>query len=219
MHDGLAVSLVHVGKSYDGGGKPLNVFEDITLGIKPREFVAVLGPTGSGKTTLLNLMTGMDKPVKGTIYVQGVNITKLQESELGKFRLRNLGVVHQCNTLIGDMSVSENVELPLVLLGVDKTTRRSVVAKLLKALGLTAVADRNSSVLSVGERQLVGIARAFASNTDIVIMDEPTECLDPTTTDIVMSVARSSNLFEGKTVIVTTHNRSVATMASRIVHL
>ncbi|RLI04878.1 hypothetical protein DRO26_03755 [Candidatus Bathyarchaeota archaeon] len=214
----LAIVLEHVKKFYDGYVKPIKVFEDVNLKIRKGEFVAAVGPTGCGKTTLINLIAGFDHPQNGNIYVEGVNITKLKEDEITVFRAKNIGVVFQLHNLIPNLTVQENVELPLVLLGVDREVRKRRVEEVLKQTWISHHSDRKVATLSVGECQLVSIARALAPNPSIILMDEPLECLDALTTDMMLAFFKGE-VFRRKTVLITTHKKKVIQLAERVIHL
>ena len=220
MHtqNNLAIALRHVKKVYDGGCKPIKIFDDINIEVRRGEFVAVIGPTGCGKTTLINLIAGFDVPQAGNIYVEGVDITKLHEREKTVFRAKNIGVVFQVHNLIPTLTVYENVELPLVLLGVEKNKRRKRVEELLEHMFMGGYANRKVSTLSVGECQLVNLARALISNPKILLMDEPIEYLDPLTTDTLLAFLKGE-IFRKKTVLLTTHKRKVAKIAERTLYL
>ncbi len=216
--DSFAVVLRHVKKVYGGGCKPVKVFDDINLEVKRGEFIAIIGPTGCGKTTLINLIAGFDTPQAGNIYVEGVDITKLREKEKTLFRAKNIGVVFQVHNLIPNLTVYENVELPLVLLGVKKWEREKRVKELLEHMFMAGYIDRKVSTLSLGECQLVNLARALVSDPKIVLMDEPIEYLDPFTTDTLLAFLKGE-IFKKKTVLLTTHKRKVARIAEKTLYL
>lgn len=219
MPSEVAISLAHVKKSYNGCDKPVNVFDDINLQIRKGEFVAVIGHTGCGKTTLINLIAGLDHPLSGEILVEHIQVDKLSEDALSKLRAKMLGIVFQVQNLIPDLTVYENVELPLVILGLNGKAREARVTETLNKVGLANLADRRVRTLSVGERHMVAIARALVADPPIILMDEPTEHLDPLTTEAVLTLLKSSNVLRGKTVLVTTHSRRVTQTAERVIHL
>ena len=213
------IRVEHVRKIYNSGkGKTVEVFKDLNLETYRGEFLAVVGPTGCGKTTLLNLIAGFDKPQSGSIYVDGVKINSLPDDELAKFRSRKFGVVFQSNNLIPSLTVFENVELPLALNGVGKSTRRRKVEEILDAFWLKSYADRRVSTLSVGERRIVCLARAMALDPEIILMDEPTDFLDPFTVDLIIASLKGK-MMEGKTIIATTHHGRLSREANRTIRL
>ncbi len=219
MSDDFVVRMEHVKKTYNGYAKKINIFTDISFQLKRGEFVAVVGPTGCGKTTLINLIAGLDRPESGNIFVDGVNITKLDDNKVAELRGRKIGIVFQIHNLLPNMSVYENVELPLGIQGVNGEERKSRVNEALETANVSSYAQRKITTISVGERQMVAIARAIVTHPDIILMDEPTEYLDPFTTDMVLAFIKSSNILKGKTVLVTTHRSKVTKAAERVTAL
>lgn len=218
IQNDFAIILKHVKKIYGEGCKPVKVFDDINFEVKRGEFVVVIGPTGCGKTTLINLIAGFDVPQTGSIYVEGVNITKLHEKEKTVFRAKNIGIVFQLHNLLPNLTVYENVELPLVLLGVKKWEREKRVKELLEYMFMSKYLDRKVSTLSLGECQLVNLARALVSNPKIVLMDEPIEYLDPLATDTLLAFLKGE-ILKKKTVLLTTHKRKIAKIAEKTLYL
>jgi putative ABC transport system ATP-binding protein len=212
------IELEHVRKVY-ASPESREVFSDVNLRVASGEFVAVYGPIGSGKTTLANLIAGIDRPTSGSIRIQGVETTRLSDDELADLRAQGIGMVPQVQNLLGELTVFENVEIPLYFLKLDKESRRSKVNEVLKRMGITSDAERNVGALSVGERQMVTIARALVSDPSILIMDEPTESLDPMMSDVILELLRGDNLTQGKTIFVTTHDKKITNLASRIVRI
>ncbi|MFH1328977.1 MAG: ABC transporter ATP-binding protein [Candidatus Bathyarchaeota archaeon] len=219
MPSEIAIDLKNVQKFYKGSGEVIKVFEDVTFSIKNGEFVAIIGPTGCGKTTLLNLIAGLDRPKAGEISVKNTDITKLHGDKLSNFRAKNIGLVFQINNLIPNLTLKENLEIPLVILGMKKDLRKARINDVLKTTGLAHAADRQPATLSAGEKQIAAIARAITSDPEIIVMDEPTEYLDPFTTETILTLIKSSNTLRGKTLLVATHSRKVAQAAERILHL
>jgi len=219
MSDDFALRVEHVKKTYNGFAHKINIFSDITFQLKRGAFVAVVGPTGCGKTTLINLIAGLDRPESGNIFVDGANITKLPDNKVAELRGRKIGIVFQVHNLLPNMSVYENVELPLSIQGVNGEDRKSRVKEALELANVSSYAQRKLTTLSVGERQMVALARAMVTHPDIILMDEPTEYLDPFTTDMVLSFIKSSNILRGKTVLVTTHRSKVTKAAERVIYL
>jgi len=219
MSDDFALRVEHVKKTYNGYAQKINIFSDITFQLKSGAFVAVVGPTGCGKTTLINLIAGLDRPESGNIFIDGVNITKLPDNKVAELRGRKIGIVFQVHNLLPNMSVYENVELPLSIQGVNGKERKSRVKEALELANVSSYAQRKLTTLSVGERQMVALARAMVTHPDIILMDEPTEYLDPFTTDMVLSFIKSSNILRGKTVLVTTHRSKVTKAAERVIYL
>jgi putative ABC transport system ATP-binding protein len=180
------------------------------------EVVCIVGPSGSGKTTLLNIIGGLDKPDTGVVIVDGVDVAKLSEAELTKFRLFKVGYVFQLYNLIPTLTVLENVELPMYLAGVSKDIRRKRAVELLEIVGLERYADKTPDMLSGGEQQRVAIARALANNPAVVLMDEPTGALDTENTRKLIALVKKLNRELGQTFIIATHDILVARECTKI---
>jgi len=180
------------------------------------EVVCIVGPSGSGKITLLNIIGGLDKPDTGVVIVDGVDVAKLSEAELTRFRLFKVGYVFQLYNLIPTLTVLENVELPMYLAGVSKDIRRKRAVELLEIVGLERYADKTPDMLSGGEQQRVAIARALANNTVVVLMDEPTGALDTENTRKLIALVKKLNRELGQTFIIATHDVLVARECTKI---
>lgn len=215
----FAVELKHVKKSYGEGERTQEVYTDLHFQLLHGTFVAATGPIGCGKTTLVNIFAGLEKPSSGSVVVHGQDITQLEEDEMAAFRAKYIGVVPQVQTLIPELTAYENVELPLKFAGADKEARRRMVEAVLDRVGITGEVDRIVGTLSVGERQMVSVARALVNNPPILLLDEPTEALDPLMSDVVLSLLRGDNLTAGKTIFVTTHDRRVTDLSKRTLRL
>ena len=197
----------------------VRVFENLNIKVDKGEFVAFTGPTGCGKTTLVNLITGFTRPTRGRILVDGTEITRLSNDEMAEFRAQRMGVVFQTSNLIPDMTVFENVELPLAIRGERKGRRKESVMEALKMMGVLEFADRSLSTLSVGEKMRVEIARALVTDPPILIMDEPIENLDSLSKEYVLMLLRGGHCIQGKTVIVTSHSSKMINTTSRVIRL
>ena len=213
-----AVETEHLRKVFSNP-QPREVFADVDLEIQQGEFVAALGPVGSGKTTLINLIAGLDRPTSGSIYIHGIETTRLSENDLASLRAAKLGLVPQVQNLLDELTVYENVELPLFFLKLNRESRASRVAQVLDRMGISSEAHREVSELSVGERQMVSIARALAPDPSTILMDEPTESLDPLISEVILELLRGDNLTNGKTIFVATHDRKIINLASRTVRV
>lgn len=213
LHDRYAIELKHVRKSYgEEGGE---VYSDLHFQLLRGTFVAFVGPIGCGKTTLINLFAGLDRPTDGTIFVQGEDITRMDDDSLAAYRGKNIGLVPQVQTLIPELTVYENVELPLHFRGVDRDDRRRRVDEVLEKVGVKGEAKRVVGTMSVGEKQMVSFARALVSDPPILLLDEPTEALDPLMSEVLLGILRGDNMTAGKTIFVTTHDRRVTDLAKR----
>ncbi|OWK36669.1 ABC transporter ATP-binding protein [Fimbriiglobus ruber] len=206
-------------KSFSRGAERIDVLMDLNVDVDRAEFVALMGPSGSGKTTLLNLIAGLDTPTEGTIQIGGQEISAMSESELARWRTRNVGFVFQFYNLLPVLTAYENVELPLLLLPLSSAQRRQQVEN---ALGLVGLSDRmrhRPGQLSGGQCQRVGIARAIVTDPTIIVADEPTGALDAKSADDALNLLDLLRVQLDKTIIMVTHDPSAAGRAQRIVHL
>jgi putative ABC transport system ATP-binding protein len=210
------VRTINLSKVYRRGKVDVPALNDVNLQVLAGEIVGIMGPSGSGKTTLLNLIGGLDKPTRGKIFVDGVDITTLGERELADYRLRKVGFVFQFYNLIPTLTALENVEVPLALLGVPKAERWERALNLLRMVGLEARADHKPDELSGGEQQRVAIARALANNPSIVLADEPTGDLDSKSALSLMKLVKDLNERNGQTFIIVTHDPIVAERCTKI---
>ncbi len=215
---GGAVNLQHVSKVFTGP-QPKEVFNNFNLHIEDSQFVALVGPVGSGKTTLLSLIAGLLRPTTGHIYVQGVDITALSEPSLSEIRSGTVSLVPQVQTLFEELTVYENIELPLIFQRLGGAERRFRVEQNLERMGISSDADRKVIGLSVGERQIVAISRALSQDLPILLMDEPTESLDPLISELVLEALRGDNLTKGKTIIAATHDKKMMELAGKTVRM
>ncbi|MBD3413386.1 MAG: ATP-binding cassette domain-containing protein [Candidatus Aminicenantes bacterium] len=178
MENNHIIKIKDLVKIYPMGMRKLTALQDINLSIKKGEFTGVVGPSGSGKTTLLNIIGALDHPTKGYAEVLGHKIESLTDTKAAKLRNQNVGFIFQSYNLLPIYSVYENVELPLLLLDMDKPKRREMVKEALDWLGILDKIDSKPSQLSGGERQRVSVARAMVKRPEIVLADEPTANLD-----------------------------------------
>jgi putative ABC transport system ATP-binding protein len=211
-HDGF-IRLRDVSKIYTRGKQPVRVLDRVELDIAQGSFEAIMGPSGSGKTTLLNLISGIDRATQGTVSVADKDLTSCSEDELAPWRLRHIGFVFQFYHLVDVLTAFQNVELPLLLMGFSKKERARRVDTALGLVGLLDRRDHYPNELSGGQEQRVGIARAIVTDPTIVVADEPTGDLDRDSAESVMALLQTLNREHGKTVIVVTHDPSVARVA------
>ena len=209
-----SVELKHVKKSYGANGE-IEIYTDLTFQLLKGTFVALVGPIGSGKTTMLNMFAGLERPTSGLISVMGQDLARMDEDFLAAFRASKIGLVPQVQTLIPELTVYENVELPLHFARVDKQSLRNRVEKVLERVGIRGEADKGVAKLSVGEKQMVSFARALVNDPPILLLDEPTEALDPLMSEVVLGLLRGDNMTEGRTIFVTTHDKRVTDLARR----
>jgi putative ABC transport system ATP-binding protein len=209
-----------LGKTYVSGGRPLPVLKDVNLRIAQESFVAILGPSGSGKTTLLGLLAGLDEPSTGRVHLDGIDLSTLTEDERAGFRARNVGFVFQTFHLLPTLTALENVLVPLELMGKGPArSLRDGAADLLDRVGLGDRLDHYPAQLSGGEQQRVALARAFANRPRILFADEPTGTLDQETGGLVIELTEELNREARTTLVLVTHDLTLAGRAHRIVRL
>ena len=209
------IKLLDVSMNYDDNV----IFSNINFEIEPGEIVAAKGTIGSGKTTLLNLICGIIRPTSGRIYIDKYDITKLPPDKLSALRANIFGIVPQKTNLIPEISIKQNLELPLMLNGIDKDKRNSTVTETLDKLGLISLSDRLAGTLSVGEAEIVSIARSMVSDPPILLMDEPTEGLDPIISEMILSLIRGDSIMNQKTIFITTHDERILNIANRVINV
>nr|UWI49125.1 ABC transporter ATP-binding protein [Clostridioides difficile] len=204
-------------KHYGKGESLVKALDDVNLEINEGEFVAIIGKSGSGKSTLLHMIGGLDIPTSGKVYIDNKNIFTLKEEELAVFRRRKIGFIFQSYNLIPSLNVWENVVLPIGLDG--RAVDESFIKDLLKSLGLENKHDVLPNTLSGGQQQRVAIARALATRPAIILADEPTGNLDSKTSDEVMSILKSMSKKYSQTLVMITHDDSIAQMADRVIFI
>ena len=190
----------------------------VNLEIGQGEFVAIMGPSGCGKSTLLNILGTLDTPTSGKYFINGMDMTRMSESQLSNFRKRNIGFVFQSFNLIDELTVFENVELPLIYSGVRKAGRKQQVMKVLEQMNMAHRAGHFPQQLSGGQQQRVAIARAIVTDCPLILADEPTGNLDSTNGAEVMAILQKLNE-QGATIIMVTHSERDAGYAHRTIHL
>ena len=213
------IEIIDLEKEYQMGSVVVKALNGISLQIQRSEFLAVTGPSGSGKTTLLQIIGGLDRPSRGRVLIDGTDITAMNENELTTLRRRSVGFVFQFFNLLPVLTAFENVELPMIVNGVDTMPRTQRARDLLADLGLADRMNHRPDELSGGEQQRVAIARAVANRPLMVLADEPTGDLDWETGNQVITVMRNAVKREGGTLVVVTHNRDIAQIADRRVEL
>jgi putative ABC transport system ATP-binding protein len=215
----IIVSIQDVCKSYYRDKYEIPVLGNISMDIEVGEFLALMGPSGSGKTTLLNLIAGIDQPNSGAIVVSGVDITKLNESDLAQWRAEHVGFVFQFYNLLPVLTAFENVELPLLLTGLSRKERKEHVEAALTVVGLADRMDHYPKQLSGGQEQRVAIARAIVTDPTIIVADEPTGDLDKHSAEEIMKLLERLNHDFQKTIIMVTHDPRAAGKAHVQRHL
>jgi putative ABC transport system ATP-binding protein len=205
-------------KTYTSGGRPLAVLREVDLSVPPESFVAIVGPSGSGKTTLLGLLAGLDEPSAGRVHLDGGDLFALSEDGRAEFRARNVGFVFQTFHLLPTLTALENVLVPLELRG-DYDGARGRAEALLARVGLGERLDHYPAQLSGGEQQRVALARAFANRPKILFADEPTGNLDQDTGRGIVEMMEELNRDARTTLVLVTHDLSLAERAHRVVSL
>jgi putative ABC transport system ATP-binding protein len=207
-------------KSFRSGEGTVTAVRGVTMTVDGGEFVAVVGRSGSGKTTLMSLLGALDQPTSGVIEVDGQDITRLSPAELVRYRGRKIGFVFQSYQLIPNLTALENVMLPMEFTGVGKSERRKRAGQLLTQVELTGARQRRRpGRLSGGEQQRVAIARALANQPSIILADEPAGNLDSQTSSTIIELLRGLSRTEGATVLLVTHDDSIAGQADRVLRL
>ncbi len=202
------------------GRPPLQVFalRETNLQIKKGDYIAIIGPSGSGKSTLMNLLGCLDKPTTGKIFIDGKDVSTLNERELARIRREKIGFIFQKYNLIPTLNALENVELSLGFAGVDSQTRTKKAKQLLELVELSKRLLHKPSEMSGGEQQRVAIARALANSPSIILADEPTGNVDSKSGDNIMRILEDINK-KGETIIVVTHNMAIAQRAKRLLRI
>lgn len=202
-------------KTYGSGENLVHAVDDVSFSVEKGEFVAIVGASGSGKSTLLHLIGGVDRPTSGKIFVDGNDISKMNDDKLAVFRRRQVGIVYQFYNLIPILTVEENITLPCDLDG--RGVDRERLEMILDSFGLRARRKHLPNQLSGGQQQRTSMARALINNPSLVLADEPTGNLDSKSSEEVMSMLKMCNQSYGQTVIMITHNLDIAKQADRII--
>jgi putative ABC transport system ATP-binding protein len=214
--DSVIARLVDVVKVYGSGPTLTYGLRGVSLEIRRGDFIAIMGPSGSGKSTLLNILGLLDKPTRGKVYLNGVDVSKLSSRQLARLRNRLIGFVFQQFNLIGRLTVLENIELPLIARGVPPSVRRrKAIEALLSVGGDISWLKKKPNQLSGGQQQRVAIARAIVGDPELILADEPTGNLDRASSKIVVGTFVKLNR-QGKTIVIVTHDPEVANCTEKI---
>ena len=208
-----------IAKTYKTRKMEYTAISDISMAVKKGEFVSVLGPSGSGKTTLMNLIGTLDRPTNGRILIDGVDTTSLSEKQLAILRNRKIGFVFQSYNLVPYLTAFENVTLPLMVDGIDTKENLERGRMLLSEVGLSEKMNKKPNELSGGEQQRVAIVRALINDPPIILADEPTGNLDSKTSDSVMKVLVRMAHENDSTIVMVTHEESIAAYSDRSIYL
>lgn len=219
MEKDILIRTKNLSKYYAVGDETIKALDDVNLEIERGQIVAILGTSGSGKSTLLNMLAGLERPTKGEVQIGKFRIDELTEAQLTKFRQRYTGFIFQAYNLLPTLTALENVAFPLCFRGADKQVREKKAFEMLKLVGIEKRYKHKPAEMSGGQQQRVGIARALVTDPSIIFADEPTGNLDSHTTQEVMELIRNIVDTRHNTVIMVTHDKSVAEYADIIVNI
>ena len=208
------LKVEHLSKIYGQGENEVRALEDVSFSVEKGQFVAIIGPSGSGKSTLLHILGGVDRPTSGKAWLEGQDVFAQNEEQLAIFRRRQVGLIYQFYNLIPVLDVTENITLPVLLDG--RKVNRERLQKLLETLNLADRAHHLPNQLSGGQQQRVSIGRALMNAPAVVLADEPTGNLDSKNSQEIVELLKKSNREYGQTLIVITHDESIALQADRI---
>lgn len=200
------------------GGSKVEALKNVTFSVERGEYVAIMGESGSGKTTLLNILAALDKPTDGTVKLEGMDLSKVKESQMGTFRRDNLGFVFQEFNLLDTFTVEDNIYLPLVLAGNHYKVMESKMMPIVEKLGIKHLLKKYPYEISGGQKQRVAVARALITNPKLILADEPTGALDSRATDELLRLFEDIN-YDGQTIVMVTHSVKAASHASRVLFI
>ena len=209
------LKIENLKKIYGKGENLVNAVDDVSFSIERGEFIAVVGPSGSGKSTLLHLIGGVDRPNDGKIYIEGTDISNYNSKELALFRRRKVGIVYQFYNLIPNLTVKHNIELPLTLDG--RRVNEKLFDDIVNKLGISKKLNNFPSELSGGQNQRVAIARSLIYEPSLLLLDEPTGNLDRKNSNEIIEILKYFNYTSNQTIILVTHDESVALESDRII--
>jgi putative ABC transport system ATP-binding protein len=212
------VEATNVTKTYMLGKIPVEALRGVNLKVETGDFLSILGPSGSGKSTMLNLVGALDKPTAGTLLVDGVDVSKLNDNQLAELRLK-IGFVFQFFNLIPRLTAKDNVELSMSIADMSKAQRKKRAIDLLETVGLKDRVNHKPAELSGGQQQRVAIARALANNPKFLLLDEPTGNVDSKTASEVLSLIKKLNVENNVSIIMVTHDQHLAREARRTVQM
>lgn len=209
------IQVEHLSKVYGKGENEVVALNDVSFSVKKGEFVAIIGPSGSGKSTLLHILGGVDRPTKGRVYFDGVDVYQQKEDQLAIFRRRQVGLIYQFYNLIPILNVVENMTLPVLMDG--REVNQEFLTELVATLGLEGKEKKLPNELSGGQQQRTSIGRALMTSPLVVLADEPTGNLDSKNSQEIIQLLKASNKKYNQTLIVITHDENIALQADRII--
>ena len=213
----IAIEGKNIVKDFELGNTMTRVLKDVSIKVLKGEFVSIMGQSGSGKSTLLYILGGLDTPTKGTVSMNGIDISKFNDEKMSKIRRQKIGFVFQFYNLIPNLNVEENIMLPLLLDGKKARDYRKQLDEILEVVGLTDRRKHTPRELSGGQQQRVAIARALIGNPEILFADEPTGNLDSATGAEIMDLLRAINRDSGQTILMVTHSPEAAKSSNRVI--
>jgi len=219
MNDDVVLAVHDLHKTYIMGDEKIEVLKGVDMEVKSGEIVSVVGPSGVGKSTLLHIMGTLDRPTKGRVLIDGVDVFELSEEDRARFRNRAVGFVFQFHHLLPEFTALENVMLPRIIAGDESERAREVAEALLRRVGLWERRNHRPGELSGGEQQRVAVARALANEPKVVLADEPSGNLDPEHGEALYRLLRELSCSLGQTFVIATHNPRLAAKADRAVRL
>jgi putative ABC transport system ATP-binding protein len=212
------IRLEKLSREFQVGNQVVHALDEVDLEIKDNEYVSIMGVSGSGKSTLLNILGLLDTPTSGDYILSGINTSKMDDDEMAGIRSTKIGFIFQSFHLIPRLTAFENVEMPMILSGINPTERKMKVSSALEKVGLTDRSDHKPEQLSGGQRQRVAIARSIVMEPDVLLADEPTGNLDSTSGREVLKLIEELNS-SGLTLIVVTHDREMGERSNRLIRL
>ena len=216
---GEILKIDSIEKYYGNKGNILKAIDDVSFEVQKGEFVGVMGPSGSGKTTLLNVIATIDEVSSGHIYLNGKDLTEINKKEIGRFRRENLGFIFQDFNLIDTLTIHENIALALTINKTNKNEIDGKVNSVAKELGIEEILTKYPYEVSGGQKQRTACARALITNPKLILADEPTGNLDSKTSDEVMSLLKTMIKKYNQTLVMITHDETIAQMADRVIYI
>ena len=200
------------------GGAKVQALSNVSFTVEEGEFVAIMGESGSGKTTLLNILASLDKPTSGEVKLKGMNLSAIREKDIASFRRDHLGLVFQDFNLMDNISVMDNIFLPLVLSGIKFPEMKERLSHIAEGLGISEILQKYPYEISGGQKQRTAVARAVITNPELILADEPTGALDSRSADELLNIFRKINS-SGQTILMVTHSIKAASKAGRVLFI
>lgn len=211
------IKIIDLKKEYGNGKNVTVALNRISLEVDNNEFIAIIGKSGCGKSTLLNIIAGLTSATEGSVYIDETNITDLSRKELAEFRKKNIGIILQDSSLLDNLTVYQNIELPLKIRKESKDVRKTKIRDLLNKLDIPEIEEKFPAQLSGGQKQRVAIARAIVYEPAIILADEPTGALDDENAFNILKILKK--LSKNTTILMVTHNKEIACNCNRVIHM